>query len=59
MDGVNAKRRENFTGRLLVLGLLATVFIIIFTTSSYFSTHNAKNSAFFVMGTGNDPFFIC
>ncbi|XP_031256469.1 UDP-arabinose 4-epimerase 1-like isoform X1 [Pistacia vera] len=41
MDGVNAKRRENFTGRILVAALLATVLIIIFTTSSDFSTPNA------------------
>ncbi|KAJ0028401.1 hypothetical protein Pint_36592 [Pistacia integerrima] len=51
MDSVNAKRRENLTGRILVAALLATVFIIIFTTSSDFSTPNAKNSAFFVTGT--------
>ncbi|KAJ0028115.1 hypothetical protein Pint_36338 [Pistacia integerrima] len=41
MDSVNAKLGENFTGRILVAALLATVSIIIFTTSSDFSTTNA------------------
>ncbi|XP_044485953.1 probable UDP-arabinose 4-epimerase 2 [Mangifera indica] len=40
MDSLNGKRRVNFTGRILVAALLATVFIIFFTTSSD-STHNA------------------